>query len=254
MPVLGHSARRLVTLARLLQPFGAAAAIVSFLVPQPASGFLGAGWLVVGAVAGLAGLVELVEARSLRLRHFLPAATLGFLFGAGILFAAFRAGIYFGYSAPLAELVTVHFHYAGFAATLMATLAFVALRDRGEPWRRASEVAAVLVLLGTPLTAIAVASGVAGLNVLGPIVLAAGVVTTAAVIGLGAAPRRGRMSRWLLSIAAVSVVLPMLLAVDYAAARVAPIPALDLRTMALVHGNLNAILYALAGLAGWSFE
>jgi hypothetical protein len=170
------------------------------------------------------------------------------------LFAAVRAGIYFGYAPPVAELITVHFHYAGFAATLMATLAFVALRDRSEPWRRASVVAAALVLLGTPLTAVAVAIGGAVLNVAGPVVLATGVVTTAALIGLGVAPHRGRGSRWLLSISAASVAIPMLLAVDYAVARVAPIPALDLRTMALVHGDLNAILFALVGLAGWSFE
>ena len=44
----------------------------------------------------------------------------------------------------------------------------------------------------------------------------------------------------------------MLLGVDYAASRVLPIPALDLGTMALVHGTLNAVVYSLLGLAGWS--
>jgi hypothetical protein len=43
----------------------------------------------------------------------------------------------------------------------------------------------------------------------------------------------------------------MFLGVDYAAARVLPIPALDLPTMALVHGDLNALVFALLGFVGW---
>jgi hypothetical protein len=43
----------------------------------------------------------------------------------------------------------------------------------------------------------------------------------------------------------------MFLGVDYAAARVFPIPALDIRTMALVHGDLNALVFALLGFVGW---
>jgi len=54
-----------------------------------------------------------------------------------------------------------------------------------------------------------------------------------------------------LTISAAGVVIPMLLGVDYAAGRVLPIPALDLRTMALVHGDLNALVFALLGFVGW---
>jgi hypothetical protein len=32
---------------------------------------------------------------------------------------------------------------------------------------------------------------------------------------------------------------------------VLPVPALDLRTMALVHGDLNALVFALLGFVGW---
>jgi hypothetical protein len=44
----------------------------------------------------------------------------------------------------------------------------------------------------------------------------------------------------------------MLLGVDYAAARVFPIPALDLKAMALIHGDLNALVFVLIGFVGWT--
>ena len=44
----------------------------------------------------------------------------------------------------------------------------------------------------------------------------------------------------------------MLLGVDYAVARIVPIPSLDPRMMAVIHGDLNAVVFSLAGLAGWS--
>ncbi len=166
---------------------------------------------------------------------------------------ALGAGISLGYTTPIVELTAVHFHYAGFAATLMSALAMGALRGRSPRVRVVSAAAGVLVVLGTPITATGVATGAAALTVVGPVLLASGILTTAALtVLLVARTRTTRASRWLLTVSAVAVVVPMLLGVDYAAARVLPIPALDLRTMAIVHGDLNAVFYALFGLAGWS--
>jgi hypothetical protein len=61
-------------------------------------------------------------------------------------------------------------------------------------------------------------------------------------------------ARWLLTVSAAGVVLPMLLGVDYAAARVFSIPALDLRSMALIHGDLNALVFVLIGFVGWTLH
>jgi hypothetical protein len=44
----------------------------------------------------------------------------------------------------------------------------------------------------------------------------------------------------------------MVLGVDYAASRLVPIPALDLKAMALLHGDLNALVFALLGFVGWT--
>ena len=87
----------------------------------------------------------------------------------------------------------------------------------------------------------------------GPVLLAIGILGTAALTALVIAPALPKSpARWLLIISAAGIVIPMLLGVDYAASRVLPIPALDLWTMALVHGTLNAVVYSLLGLAGWS--
>jgi len=240
-------ARRLLLAARILQPLGALAAIASFLVPKGiTAAVLAAGWFVVCAVAGVAGLTELLQSRSVALGRLLPAAVLGFLAVGGAWLVASRGGFNLGYSPSVVELTAVHFHYAGFAATLMSALAFATLRTR------VSGVAGLLVVVGTPLTATGIATGTAALTVVGPILLATGLLTNAALTGLVIAPSKRAGPRWLLTISSLAVVVPMLLGVDYAAALVLPIPSLDLRTMAIVHGDLNAVLYGLIGLAGWS--
>src|SRR5579859_7084371 len=241
-PFTGRLAIGLLRIARVVQPIGAAGALASFLLPVGLlSGLVAVAWL---AACGPAGLTELIEARSIRPVHLLPAAAVGFLtFGAGWL-VVFRAGIDLGFSPTVAELTAVHFHYAGFSATLMSALALSFLQARVARPARVAEVAGLLVVLGTPITAAGFATGALILMVVGPILLASGVLATAALTAFVVAPRIGaRPARWLLTVSAAGVVVPMLLGVDYAAARVFPLPALDLRSMALIHGDLNAVVF-----------
>ncbi len=253
-PLTGQLAIRLLKIARVAQPVGALAALASFFFPVGwVSGLLAAAWLAVCGLAGLAGLAELLEARSIHPAHLLPAAALGFLtFGAAWL-VAYRAGIDLGFGSTVAELTAVHFHYAGFSATLMSALALTALHDAAPRIARVAELAGVLVVLGTPITAAGFATGLLLLTVIGPILLASGVLATAALTAFVVGPRvQSPAARWLLTISAAGVVVPMLLGVDYAAARVFPIPALDLRAMALIHGDLNALVFVLIGFVGWT--
>jgi len=254
LPFTGDRSLQLVTLARRVQPFGAAAAVVSFLVaPGWTSGAIALGWLITCAIASLAGLVELIERRSLRPVHLVPAAAVAYLsVGAGWLVLS-RAGLQpEGFSRDIVELTGVHFHYAGFAATLMAALTMGAVRDRGRLATLASG-AAMLIVIGVPITAAGIATGSGLLTVLGPVFLGTGVLGVAGITGLAVAPTVQRIpARWLLWVSAAGVVVPMLLGVDYAISRVFPVPALDLRAMALIHGDLNALVFSLAGLLGWT--
>ena len=116
-----------------------------------------------------------------------------------------------------------------------------------------SSAAALLIVAGVPITAGGIATRSGLLTVVGPVLLATGVLTIAALTAVAIAPRiESAMARWLLWLSAAGVVVPMLLAVDYAISRVFPVPALDLRAMALIHGDLNALAFSLAGLLGWT--
>jgi hypothetical protein len=252
-PLTRSHAILVLRIARFAQPFGALGAVVSFLVPiGVTAGLLAAAWLVVCVIASLAGAVEIVESRSLRPIHLLPAAALGVLSVAAAWLVAFRGGDDFGYSPTIAELTAVHFHYAGFAAVMMSALVLNALTGASVRARRVAAGAGLLVMFGTPTTATGVATGIAALTVVGPVLLATGILTMSALTAFVVAPRMRSRARWLLTLSAAGVVIPMFLGVDYAAARVFPIPALDLQTMALTHGDLNALVFALLGFVGWS--
>jgi hypothetical protein len=254
VPVTGYRSRQVLALARVLQPAGAAAAIVAFLIsPGWTSGAIALGWLLVCGIAALAGLVELIESRSLRPAHLVPLAAVAYLtVGAGWMVVS-RAGLRpLGFSRDIVELTGVHFHYAGFAATLMAALTMMVLRDRGS-LARLSQGAALLIVVGVPITAAGIATGSGLATVLGPVLLGTGVLSVAGLTALAIAPRvESTLGRGLLWVSAAGVVVPMLLGVDYAISRVFPIPALDLRAMALIHGDLNALAFSLAGLLGWT--
>jgi len=254
VPFTGDRSRQVLAVARFVQPLGAAAAVVAFVFsPGWTAGVIALGWLLTCSVASLAGLVELLERRSLRPLPLVPAAAVAYLsVGAGWLVLS-RPGLRpEGFSHEIVELTGVHFHYAGFAATLMAALAIGAVRDRGRLATLAS-AAGLLIVIGVPITAAGIATGSGLLTVVGPVLLGTGVLGVAGITGLAIAPRVERVvARWLLWVSAAGVVVPMLLGVDYAIGRVFPVPALDLRAMALIHGDLNALVFSLGGLLGWT--
>ncbi len=253
VPFTGIRSQQLLRLARMIQPAGAAAAVIAFLIaPGWTTGAVALGWLVTCAVASIAGLVELIERRSVRPLPLVPAAALAYLsVGAAWLVVA-RAGLRpLGFSHEIVELTGVHFHYAGFAATLMAALTIGALRNRRRLGRLAV-AAGMLIVAGVPITAAGITTGSGALTIMGPVLLATGVLTVAALMALAIPSTAGPIARWFLWISAAGVVVPMLLGVDYAVGRVLPIAALDLQAMALIHGDLNALAFSLAGLIGWT--
>ena len=134
IPFSGARALQVLAVARLAQPLGALAALIALLLdPGWVAGAVAIGWLIVSAVVALAGLLNLIESRSIAPRHLVPAAASAYLaVGAGWL-VIFRLGLRpLGFSRDIIELTGVHFHYAGFAATLIAALTVLVLRDRGR--------------------------------------------------------------------------------------------------------------------------
>src|SRR3989442_13340577 len=133
VPLRGHRAIRMLRLARLVQPVGAVAAVIAFLQPQGwTAGLIALGWLCPCALGSLAGLLGLLETRSWRPVPLVSAAALASLSVGAAWLVASRAGMRLGFSPAIVELTGVHFHYAGFAPTLLAALALPALGN-GRP-------------------------------------------------------------------------------------------------------------------------
>jgi len=254
VPLRGRWATRTLRLARLVQPAGAVAAVVAFTVPQGwTAGVIALGWLLPCAVASLAGVAEVLETRPWRPVQLVSAAALAYLSVGAAWLVASRAGVPLGFSQAIVELTGVHFHYAGFAASVLAALALHALRNARQTLRWVAATAALAVVVGTPITAVGITTRSAAATIAGPVLLAGGILTIAAITAFLITPAlENAAARWLLCLSAAGVLLPMLLGVDYAASRVFAIPALDLRWMAFIHGDLNALAFALPGLLGWT--
>lgn len=251
----GASAARLLAVAVRIQPLGTALATISFFLPiGVVAGSLALGWLLVCAVAALGALTELVEHRSLHPIRLAPAAALGFMAFGAIWLVLSRAGIVpFGLSPVVVELTAVHFHFTGFAATLMAALVLTRLRRKAGTSQRIALAAALLMIVGSPVIAAGWGTPYRVLQVLGAFLVACGVIATATVLFVRCTSLvESQAAQILLRLAALAPLLPMVLAVEYSAGHVFGFPTLDIHAMALIHGDLNALGFSLLGLVGWS--
>lgn len=238
-----------------VQPAGAVLAVVAFLLPVglPAA-ILASAWLLVCAIAALGALAYLVVGRSLQPVRLSTAAAVGFMAFGAIWLVLSRAGIApIGLSPIIVEMTAVHFHFTGFAATLMAALLLTRLRDDRGVAPRVAMAAALLLVAGSPVLAMGWATPVHVLQVAGAILVATGVVATAAVFFFGSARLvDSTPARVLLRLSALAPLLPMVLAVEYSAGHVFGFRTLDIQGMALIHGDLNALGFSLLGLVAWS--
>lgn len=139
----------------------------------------------------------------------------------------------FGFNLTVLSLTVAHFHFAGFAAALMAYLA-------------ADGLAAVSVPLGTAIVLVGFFLG-------DPVELAGAVVLTTGMWLVGwrlwrRSQRAERSTAILLMISGSVLVLTMLLAVTWALGHVLDTPHLPLQWMVATHGVANALGFALCGV------
>jgi hypothetical protein len=245
----------LLLVATRVQPIGAALAVVAFLLPIGlAAAVVASGWLLVCAIAALGALAYLVQGRSLHPVRLATAAAVGFMAFGAIWLVLSRAGVApIGLSPIIVEMTAVHFHFTGFAATLMAALLLTRLRDEPGIARRLAMAAALLLVVGSPVLAAGWATPFRVLQVAGAILVATGVVATSAVFFFRSTSLVGSTpARVMLRLSALAPLLPMVLAVEYSAGHVFGFATLDIQGMALIHGDLNALGFSLLGLVAWS--
>lgn len=150
-----------------------------------------------------------------------------------------------GFAAPLVQLTAIHFHYAGFASTVLAGCAW-----RWCPHSRTAATAALLIVAAPPV----IASGFAYLGLLqitGAALLAVGLWLLAWVTVRDVAPHINRVAGFLLVVSSIAVIVPMALAVQWAVGANFGTPALSIPHMVRFHGVSNALGFTLLGVAGW---
>jgi hypothetical protein len=112
-------------IARWVQPFAAACAVVALLLPPGRlAGALAGGWMLVCALMGAAGIFDVLSswlnARSRLFYLTLFLAGMDLVVG-GVWLVASRLGMRpLGIQEPIGSLTAVHFHYAGFATAMIA--------------------------------------------------------------------------------------------------------------------------------------
>ena len=244
----GPSARS--PLVATVQPVGALAAAGALLLPAGAGAAAAAAvWLTFCVGAAGEEAASWWRTRSLATGALARLGAFGYLcVGAGWLVVDRAAVRPLGLSTAIVELTAVHFHYAGFAAPLIAGTAAAMV---GGDHRRTAGIATLAVLAGSPF----VAAGFAvfgPLQIAGALLLTVGLLLVAWVTVRRAVPALAdRPAQWLLSLSSAAVVVPMVLAVGWAVGHNYGTPALSVPDMARYHGTLNAFGFTLCGLAGW---
>ena len=240
----GPALARLVTLAGVT---GSA----SFLFDEGAgAAAVAALWLATIAVLAVRQLPRAVVGAGPR--ELPMAIASAYLVVGGVWFVLSRYGARpLGFGDDIVELTAVHFHYAGFVAPVLSFRLARWLSEHEPGSAAPARAAGLAVLAATPLTAAGItfepALGAAGA------LLFAGGLTTASVLTMRfVVPRAAGAVRALLALSSLSVIVSMLLAVAYAAGQWLGTPAPSLPVMVRTHGALNALGFALAGLAGWS--
>ena len=240
-------------LALRAQPFGAAAAVASFFVEQGTrSALLGALWLVVTALIGLFGLWRLLFRGLLTADEICIVAGLIYLLVGGMWLVMSRLGMQpLGFGDTIVLLTAVHFHFAGFAAPILAGLAGRIINGRGAA-RQLFQFAAVGIIAGTPIVATGITFSPL-VAFIGAIVISLGLFLLAIVVLVWVIRSVGSLpAQLLLGVSAGSSAFGMVLACLYAYSLVTKTLIIDIPHMAMTHGVVNAFGFALCGLLAWS--
>lgn len=187
-----------------------------------------------------AGLTQRSGERG-RLRELTALTAAGSLSVAALSLVAERAGReLLGFSLAVHGLTVAHFHFAGFAAALLAGLTAAAAPGR------TSALGALAVPAGTALVAVGHFTG-RWTELAGALVLTVGLLCTSWV----AARQVALPDRRLLLVACWATPVTMLLALHFALGRATGLPHLSIPETAATHGVLNALGVGLCGLLAW---
>jgi hypothetical protein len=242
-----------IRIARMLQLPAALCTIPSFWLPQGIlATILALPWLVFGCFVGLEGLMAFIHGEFRKLKT--ACLIVSFLYlpiGCAWLVAS-RLGLSpMGFQEPIVLLTAVHFHFAGFAAPLLALAVGSAVGKKGAALQGIFKVVAAGVLAGPGLLAFGF--------VIGPrLKLAMTLLVACSEVGLSlfflavVRAMRPRLAQMFVTISATSILIAMVLAGVWAIGEFRLQPFVHLDEMARFHGTANALGFVLCGLVGWT--
>ena len=253
VPLPGEQGSLLYQLAVLIQPVAAVPAIASFYVETgPLSASLSAAWFILTALIALIGLMRLKSHGLHPIEELSIDAGLLYLPVAGVWLIVYRLGIQpFDYGETIILLTVVHFHFAGFAAPIIAGMSGRVLATRKHP-QVVFKLSVFAMVASMPL----VAAGITfspWLGLIGTLMLSAGLVMLAVLTVGWVIPAVAPLTtRLLLFVGALSSCTAMVLACLYAYSLPMKLLIINIPTMALTHGILNAFGFVACSLLAWT--
>lgn len=239
-------------LALLAQPVAAIGAVISFLlepgVPAAVLAFL---WFCETTLIAMFGLQRLRKPELRSAAEVSITAGLIFVPVAGVWLVVHRLGIQLlGYGDTIILLTAVHFHFAAYAAPILAGLAGRRLSQFAGV-SRVFKVTPIFIIAGIPLVAAGISFSPA-LAFAGTVMVSIGLVLLAVLVAGWILPSMESIpGRVLLLLSSVSCLSAMVLACIYAYSIVFKQLLIDIPQMAMTHGMLNAFGFSLAGLVAW---
>ena len=240
-------------LAVLVQPIAALPAIASFYVETgPLAAVLSSAWFVLTGLIALFGLLRFMSRGLYPIEESSINAGLLYLPVAGVWLVVYRLGIQpFDYGETIILLTVVHFHFAGFAAPIIAGMSGRVLATRKHPLM-VFRLSVFAIVASMPL----VAAGITfspWLGLIGTLLLSVGLVMLAVLTVGWVIPAIAPLStRFLLFVGALSSCTAMVLACLYAYSLPMKLLIIDIPNMALTHGILNAFGFVACSLLAWA--
>jgi hypothetical protein len=241
------------------QPFAALLVVAAFVLPAglPAA-LLAAAWLLPTGLAALTGLLRLLARDNARADELCIDAGLIYLPVGAVWLLFNRLGLNpLDFGDTIVLLTAVHFHYAGFAAPILAGLLGRQIATaRPTAWPLFRLVAAG-VIAGIALVAagITLARYTPLVEVAAALLFATSLLGLAALtLGIAVPATADRFAQTLLVVSAASLVVTMLFAAAYAVGQFLATPIVGIPRMVQVHGWLNALGFVMCGLLAWTLS
>jgi hypothetical protein len=245
--------RKLAELAAL--PGAAIASISLVLEPGIAAGLIAAAYLFPAAAIALWGVSRFLSRGPWPIEELAIDVGLVYLSVAAVWLVAGRLGHQpLGFVEPIVSLTAVHFTYAGFGVAMFAGCLgrSLAAGPTTPRVRRVYWIGAAGAIAAVPIVAVGI--WVAPVVELGGAILLALCMLKLAGLGLTAAQAglSSPLSRALVAAASTALLFTMVCAALYAAGEMRHDPILDVAQMVDLHGVVNAVAFAVAGLTGFA--